>query len=189
MSKQKEYQTIKELIKNNLDTNEVLETSKLIDELKPVLKRGYLTKREFVKIGMWKSPRPKKWYLKNSITDIEKISKEALSTKFEKRRIELLTKLKGVSIPTASAILMLIDPNNYGVIDIRVWQVLYLYGSVKINPDGVGFDFKNWYNYLIKLRFYAKKFKVKARDIERTLFFYHKKIQKGNLYKDYAKQK
>ncbi len=112
-----------------------------------------------------------------------------MATKFEKRKIDLLIKLKGVQIPTASAILTLIDPNNYGVIDIRVWQVLYLYGSVKTNPDGVGFNFSNWYNYLVKLRYYAKKFKVKARNIERTLFLYHKKIQEGNLYKEYGKQK
>ena len=95
----------------------------------------------------------------------------------------MLTTLKGVSIPTASAILTLIDPKNYGVIDIRVWQVLYLYDSVKVKPTGTNFDFNNWYNYLMKLRFYAKKFKVSARDIEKTIFFHHKKIQDGNLYK------
>ena len=95
----------------------------------------------------------------------------------------MLTSLHGVSIPTASAILTLIDPQNYGVIDIRVWQVLYLYGSVKDRPDGTNFDFNNWYNYLMKLRYYAKKFKVSARKIEKTIFIHHKEIQIGNLYK------
>ena len=80
----------------------------------------------------------------------------------------------------------MIDPQNYGVIDIRVWQVLFLYGSVKVKPDGINFDFNNWYNYLMKLRFYAKKFKVSARDIERTIFFHHRNIQEGNLYKKTA---
>jgi len=179
----KEYPTIQELIKNNLNIKEDFKTQKLIDELRPVLKRGYLTKEEFLKIGMWKSPRPKQQYLRNSEENIKKITQEVISTKFEKRKIDLLTKLKGVSVPTASAILTLIDPKNYGVVDIRVWQLLYSYGSVKTKPEGMGFDFKNWFNYLVKLRYYAKKFKVKARDIERTLFLYHKKIQKGNLYK------
>jgi len=107
-------------------------------------------------MGMWKSPRPKKQYLKNSEKEIISISKKVLATKFEKRKIELLTSLKGVLTPTASAILSLIDPKNYGVIDIRVWQVLYLYDSVKVKPNGTNFDFNNWYNYLMKLRYYKE---------------------------------
>jgi len=183
MAMKKEYSTIEELIKQNVSTEEHAETLKLMKELKDVLKRGYFTKDEFIKMGMWKSARPKQQYLENSEKEIISISKKVLATKFEKRRIELFTTLKGVSIPTASAILTLIDPKNYGVIDIRVWQVLYLYGSVKVKRTGTNFDFNNWYNYLMKLRFYAKKFKVSARDIERTIFFHHKKIQDGNLYK------
>lgn len=179
----KEYTTLEELIKKNLNTEEDAETSKLMNQLKAVKKRGHFTKAEFLKIGVWKSPRPKQQYLKNSEEDIISISKNVLATKFEKRRIKLLTTLKGVSIPTASAILTLIDPENYGVIDIRVWQVLYLYGSVKVKPRGTNFDFNNWYNYLMKLRYYAKRFKVSVRDIERTIFLHHKKIQNGNLYK------
>ena len=117
----REYTTIEELIKNNLNTEEDLGTEKLINELKPVLKRGYFTKDEFMKMGMWKSPRPKQQYLKNSEERIIETSKEVLSTDFEKRKIDLLTRrLRGVSIPVASAILTLIDPQNYGVIDIRV---------------------------------------------------------------------
>jgi len=181
----KEYSTIEELIKQNLSTEEHddAKTLKLINELKDVKKRSYFTKEEFLKMGMWKSPRPKQQYLKNSEEEIISISKKALSTKFEKRKIELLASLKGVSIPTVSAILTLIDPQNYGVIDIRVWQILYLYGSVKVKPAGTNFDFNNWYNYLMKLRYFAKKFKVSVRDIERTIFFHHKNIQEGNLYK------
>ena len=177
------YRTIELLIKDNLNNNEVPETLKLINKLKNVKKRGYFTKEEFLEIGMWKSPRPKKQYLKNSEKEIISVSKKVFSTKFEKRKLKLLTSLKGVSVPTASAILTLTDPKNYGVIDIRVWQVLYLYSSMKVKPKGVNFDFNNWYNYLMKLRYYARKFRVSARDIERTLFFYHKNNQKGNLYK------
>jgi len=178
----KKYKNIQELIKENLNTEEHGPTQKLIDELKDVFYRGYFTKEEFLKMGMWKSPRPKRWYLSNSEEEIIEISKKVFSTNYDKRKIELLTQLKGVSIPTASAILMLTDPRKYGVIDIRVWQVLYLYGSVKVNPKGKNFKFNNWYNYLMKLRYFADKFKVKARDIERTIFFYHLKIQEGKLY-------
>lgn len=176
------YSSIEELIKKNLSTKEVDKTLELIHKLKNVKKRGYFTKEEFVEMCMWKSPRPKNQYLKNSEKDIILISEKVFSTKFEKGKIELLTSLNGISIPTASAILTLTDPKNYGVIDIRVWQIFYLYGSVKVKPKGTNFDFKNWYNYLMKLKYYAKKFNVSPRDIERTLFFYHKNNQQGELY-------
>ena len=101
---------------------------------------------------------------------------------YEKRKIKLLTQLRGVSIPVASTILTLTDPENYGVIDIRVWQVLYLYGLVSAKPRGRNFNFNDWYNYLMKSRELADKFGVKVRDIERTLFLYHVRIQQGRLY-------
>jgi hypothetical protein len=116
----KEYKNIQELIKENLNIEEHAPTQNLIDELKEVLQRGYFTKKEFLKMAIWKSSRPKNWYLSNSKDKIIEISKKLFSTNYEKRRIELLTKLRGVSIPVASAILMLTDPKNYGVIDIRV---------------------------------------------------------------------
>jgi hypothetical protein len=178
----KEYKSIKELIERNLDTKEDDKTQTLIDELRGVAERGCFTKGEFLKMGMWKSPRPKNWYLANSEDEVVQISKEVFSTEFEKRRIDLLTRLQGVSIPTASAILTLTNPKDYGVIDIRVWEVLYLYGSVLVNPTGTNFSFKNWYKYLMKIRYFAKIFDVKTRDIERTIFLYHFKIQEGRLY-------
>jgi hypothetical protein len=82
----------------------------------------------------------------------------------------------------ASAILTLIDPKRYGVIDIRVWQLLHELGSVTRNPRGVGFQFRDWYHYLKKLRHYANEFGVTARIIEVTLFRVHKKLQQGRLY-------
>jgi len=179
----KDYRNLSELIKNKLSREEDLNTKKLINELKKVRKQGYFTKDEFLKMCSWKSPRPKRYYESNSAELIEDISKNVISTKYEKRKIDLLTKLKGVNIPTASAILTLIDPQNYGVIDIRVWQLLYLYGSVKKNPRGQGFNFNDWFYYLSKLRYFAKKFHCLVRNIEYSLFQYHKKIQVGNLYK------
>jgi len=178
----REYNNIQALLKENLKIKEHVPTQNLMNELKDVIYKGYFTKDEFLRMGMWKSPRPKNRYLSNSENKIIEISKKVFSTKFEKRKIELLTQLKGVSIPVASAILTLTDTKNYGVIDIRVWQVLYLYGSVKVKQTGRNFSFKNWYNYLMKLRYFAKKFGVKARDIERAIFLYHYKIQKGKLY-------
>jgi hypothetical protein len=82
----------------------------------------------------------------------------------------------------ASSILMLVDPRRYCVIDIRVWQLLHAVGAVRKKPAGVGFGFNDWDEFLTILRYFAKKFNVNARDIERTLFSAHQKYQKGRLY-------
>lgn len=179
---EKEYSTIEEMIEKNFYDKEEPKTLALMDRLRDAGKRGYLTKDEFLQIGAWKAARQKPNHLKNSEKEIMEVSKRAFSTKIEKEKMELLAGLHGVLIPTASAILTVIDPKNYGVIDIRVWQTLYLYGAVNTNPSGVGLNFDNWDAYLTKLRDYAKRFNVPCRTIERTLFFYHKKIQEGNLY-------
>jgi len=84
-------------------------------------------------------------------------------------------------IDVASAILALTDPQAYGVIDKRVWQVLYLYGEVNYNPEGTGLSVGHWIDYLPEIRQWASEFGVYTRNIERSLFEYHKTIQKGAL--------
>jgi hypothetical protein len=90
--------------------------------------------------------------------------------------------LDGVSLPMASAVLTLLNPRRYGVIDIRVWQLLYGIGAVTKNPSGVGFTFSHWHQFLMIIRQFAEEFHVSARDIERSLFSAHQAYQKGNLY-------
>jgi hypothetical protein len=102
----------------------------------------------------------------------------------ERTRLEGLLALRGVSVPMASAILMLLDPRRYGVIDIRVWQLLHKLGAVSKKPKGVGFNFKNWRQFLMIIRHFAKKLRVTARDVERTLFIAHKRYQRGRLYQE-----
>lgn len=41
------------------------------------------------------------------------------------RRLRILTCLEGVGVPIASAILALVDPGRYCVIDFRAWIALY----------------------------------------------------------------
>jgi hypothetical protein len=82
----------------------------------------------------------------------------------------------------ASALLMLLDPKRYGVIDIRAWQLLYEMGAVQTNARGMGFTTENWLQYLTILRRLARKFRVSARDIGRALFTLHREHQEGRLY-------
>ena len=176
------YKRLQHMIGLHLSTREYPATEKVIDELSVARERGYLTKPELVNICRWKSPRAIKHIRRNRADTIKKITRAAFATRSEQKKLSLLTSLYGVSVPMGSSILMLTNPSRYGVIDIRVWQLLHKMGTVTTNADGIGFDFKQWYRYLMTLRYFAKKYKVGARDIERTLFRVHTLYQKGILY-------
>jgi hypothetical protein len=96
--------------------------------------------------------------------------------------MELLTGLRGVGVPMASAILTLLDPRRYGVLDIRAWQLLFAIRSVGANRRGQGFTIVQWEQYLDALRYHARRLRTTARAIEYTLFLCHRKFQHGLLY-------
>jgi hypothetical protein len=177
------FKSLKSLIGTHLSTEEDLPTQRAMEKLLPAKKRGYLNKNELVLICRWKSPRAIRHIERNKEETIIEITKAAFKSRSEQKKLGLLTQLHGVSVPMASSILMLTNPQRYGVIDIRVWQLLYDIGSVKKNRAGVGFDFKQWYRFLVLIRYFASKYNVKARDIERTLFCVHTLYQEGLLYK------
>ena len=110
------------------------------------------------------------------------MSRAVLATRSEQRRLELLTGLRGVSVPTASAILTLVDPRRYGVLDIRAWQLLWRLGTVRRKPAGRGFGPDDWLEYLGEIRRHARRLGVRARAVELTLFLCHRRLQKGRLY-------
>lgn len=176
------HKRLQDLIGVHLSPKEWPPTQMVIDELSAVMKRGYLTKAELVKVCRWKSARAIRQIRRNHPDTIRRITGAAFATRSEQKKLLLLRQLYGVSVPMASAILTLTNPGRYGVIDIRVWQLLYKMGSVQTNAGGVGFNFRQWDRYLTILRSFARRYKVGARDIERTLFIVHTLYQKGTLY-------
>ena len=176
------YGKLSLLIKAFLSVEEDEETLDLIRRLRQVRARGYLTSGELEAVCRWKSARAIQHIKSNSPSEVRNATRRALATRNERRRMAELTTLRGVSTPMASSVLMLVDPRRYGVIDIRVWQLLHAIGAVTKKPAGIGFDFNNWHQFLMIVRHFAKKFNVKARDIERTLFNVHQEYQKGRLY-------
>jgi len=177
------YRNVTELLANELTQEDSPETRQLIRDLRVVRQRGHLTQREFLAICRWKSPRAIRHYTKNSPDRIRRQSAEAFASRDERVRFEALIALEGVAAPTASAILTLTDPRRYGVIDIRVWQLLYELGSVRTKPNGVGFTFSDWHEFLLTLRSHATRLGVSVRAVEYSLFCHHRKVQRGVLYR------
>lgn len=170
------------LLKHYLVAKEDSETANLVCELQQARVRGYLTRGELERICRWKSARAIRRIRSNSVALIRAATRRALATRSERARLEELLTLNGVSVPMASAILTLLNPQKYGVIDIRVWQLLHALGAVRTRSSGLGFTFNDWYQFLMIIRYFAKKLRVTARDIERTLFSAHRAHQKGTLY-------
>lgn len=148
-----------------------------------IKKQGFINKSQAIKILRWKSPRPLRHYLKNSDEDFKLITKLAHEQKNEKLKIHILTALSGVKYPSASALLMFYDKDNYPIIDIRVWKQLYDLKLVKENPRGQNFTLNQWESYLLKIRQLAKEHNITARQVEKRLFDYNKANQEGKLYK------
>ena len=149
---------------------------------KEIKKRGWLEKTEFLTICLWKSRRPKKLYYLNSDKDIISKSKMVFDEKNELNKIKILTDLKGVRIPTASAILSVVNPEIYPIIDIRCVQSLRDLGIINWKT----ITEKNWIEYLSIIRSLSKEKNKTAREIEKGLFSYNRinfDKEYTNLYK------
>lgn len=144
-----------------------------------VRERGYFLFDEFYKICMWKSARQKQRYIKNK-DSVEQISKEAFAERDEKRKMEILCRLDGVSIPTASALLTIIYPEKYAVIDIRCLEMLK-----KMNYDfGKYPSLSIWLEYLETMREWATENNVTPREMDMALFAMHREGLDGQDYRN-----
>jgi hypothetical protein len=176
------YRSVLDLLRQELRADDDEKTIMLVRRFRRAKRRGWLTRAEFLAACEWKSPRARRWYEANSAAAIRRITRDALRTRDECRRMELLQSLKGVSIPTASAIVTMVDPQRYGVIDIRVWQLLHALRAVQRKPRGIGFRVHDWEEYVGILRHFARAFRTTARLVEITLFHCHRAWPHGTLY-------
>lgn len=144
-------------------------------------KRGYLTFDDFYKICMWKSARQKQRYTKNKQV-IENITREAFGKKDEKEIIKILCdRLEGVGIPTASALLTVVFPEKYAIIDIRCLSVLREKFNLKISKYIL---VNTWIKYLNIMREISKENNITPRELDMALFAMHRELLENNNYKN-----
>jgi hypothetical protein len=176
------YRSLERLIAAHLSLEEDQDTALLSKKLRAAKRRGHLTVGELEAVCRWKSARAIRHIRANSRRRVQVATRAALATRSEERRLTALLQLAGVSIPMASALLTLVDPRRYGVIDIRVWQLLHAMGAVSDKPRGVAFSPRHWLQFLAILRRHSSRLRVGARDIERALFDAHRIHQERTLY-------
>jgi hypothetical protein len=170
------------LVRAHLAADENEETARLIADLRAARRRGHLTLRELEAVCRWKSPRAIRYVLSNPPAEVREATRLALRSRDEERRVTALLALKGVSIPMASAVLTLLHPRRYGVIDIRVWQMLHRGRYVSGSPGGVGLRVPHWLQFLAVVRDLSAGLGATARRVEMALFEIHRARQRGALY-------
>lgn len=175
--------TLEALVRDRLERDEDPGTAALIERLRQSRKRGYLTAGELIAVCRWKSPRSNALVRSNSHHRIRRATERVIGTADERERLDALLSLQGISVPSASAVLTMLEPERYGVIDIRVWQLLHVLGAVRGNARGSGFTFDQWLQFLRVIRELASRLEVPARTVERTLFAAHRDHQVGTLYR------
>jgi hypothetical protein len=139
-----------------------------IQEIVPdVRRRGFLTKKEFLAVCRWKSPRSQPRCQTNPPGFIRAVTQVALSSTDERLRIEVLTLLDGVRWPTASVILHFFHSDPYPIVDVRALESLGVKGPVQYN-------FGFWCDYVHCCRQLSRRYKVTMRTLDRALWQYSK---------------
>ena len=158
---------------------------------KTLRKRGFLFKEEFISICEWKSLRPRPRYTSNSEEEVKERTKIAIASYPNiEEQIQELTLLKGVGIPMASAILTVIFPEDYCVVDYHACKALaWLAAKYDIEDYPTisnilenlrnNFVLDTYTDYLRLIRKVAKEYNLSARKVEMALWAFDRtKTQK-----------
>lgn len=135
-------------------------------------RRGYLTRREFLTLCEWKTPRSKPKCARNPEPRVRDATRLAFATIDERAKIGILRLLDGVEWSTASVILRFCDRLPYPILDYRaLWSIGYA------KPPTYTFDF--WWRYTEYARELTGRSECSMRDVDRALWQYCKENQRA----------
>ncbi|MDY0289693.1 MAG: hypothetical protein RBR15_12780 [Sphaerochaeta sp.] len=135
--------------------------------------RGYLTKADLERVAKWKSPRSAGHVSRNSEEYVRAVTAIALQTDNEQLRIEVLTLLDGVGLPTASVILHFYHPDRYPILDFRSLWSLSL-------DDAQKDTFEFWWDYTVICRSLSSEHAIDMRTLDKALWQYSKENQESD---------
>ena len=129
-------------------------------------RRGWLTKTELVRIARWKTPRSAPRVARNAERRVREATRRSFSARDESARIDELTRLSGIGLPTASVILHFCHADPYPIFDVRaLWSL-----SVGTPRAGV----RLWLCYVETCRRLARRARCSMRTLDRALWQYAK---------------
>jgi hypothetical protein len=118
------------------------------------------------RIGVWKSPRRAALLKENNPADIAEACRIALETSSVGCAIAVMQSLRGVGAPMASAILTVLDPHRYTVID---WRALEALGRSDLKPS-----VRVYPHYVDTCRRIAEDNKIDLRHLDHALWGWSK---------------
>ena len=133
----------------------------------------HLTLETLIEIGYWKSPRLVPQIKKNEAATVQKLTRLSYHEGDLVRKTEYLLQLQGITLPMASAILMFYNPYQYGIMDTKVWQVLYQLGMVDGKASGKSLKTNEFELYTLLMQNSAKSHQTTLREVEQGLLKAH----------------
>ena len=148
-----------------------------------VRERGYYLEEEFLAVCLWKSRRPKNLFAQNESNLIEDQTKLAMANKDERTKMEQLLELKGVQVPTASALLVSRHQKT-AIIDERYADALNQLNQI----SWTHISLNSWIKYISITRRLAEDMMITPRELDKALFAFnriHLDKDYKNLYANY----
>ena len=151
---------------------------KIFNQLSPqIAEQGFVSKDQFLEICSWKTTRTHSLVRENSGEDIIEISSQAFSCSHH-LRIKYLTLLKGVAVPTASAILAVWSPSEFTVYDFRVLSAIGKLEHELLAASPLEVSKMGYLTYLKLACEISEQIKVSLRDLDKCLWMFDKYYNK-----------
>jgi hypothetical protein len=142
----------------------------------------YLTKDQFGRILQWKLGQQYSRQRHRRESNTEAIIQEVTSLAFRishpedqeyelELRVGILCCLRGVEVPVASAILALSFPDEYAVIDFRVWRQVF-------GEDKWTFTIADYKEYMHELRPLAADLGWPVQEVDHAIWAYDCRLQR-----------
>ena len=164
-------------LENSESYQEAEQIKSLFNELKKVREPLYLKATEFDRILRWKLKgqygRQQEWRLHNNEDTLKKITSLAFNIQHINKEYELelrfgiLSSLRGVGIPVASAFLALCYPEQYAVIDHRGWRQVF-------GVEKTSFTISNYKLYLENIKLFADMLGWTPQEVDLAIWEYDK---------------
>ena len=156
-----------------ISANEREEEQAFEKELPAFRRRMELDKEMFVRIARWKSVRKTPNYLANSEADVRSASRAAFVADSDPDALEALTRLNGVAVRTAPALLQWMMPHRYPILDVRVLGALG-------EHEPANYEIPKFYVRIAdRIRHHADELGVDLRTLDRALWSWDKLQAKG----------
>lgn len=141
--------------------------------------QGHLTLDQAHYIRKWKTPRgARKFYRCNS--ELSVVTHTALAARAADRfpdrpdfPVSILALMQRVAVPSASAFLTVWNPDEFGILDVRVWSALAQLTN-KIRPKSANFTPSDFHFYTMLIRRWCHVEGIPARMIDKSLWQFDK---------------